>query len=166
MTVSWNRRRFLAVLGAAASSAALGLQASSCTDSADTNDTPAPGAPLSPGELDRIAAFALALFPPDDERERSELDTVIRWWAKGRTTRGPHLELYRNGLAALAEESTSENVIALKNELLEGIYSSSVGWKSLGYTTWPGVPSGPVAYTTRPPSAARVAAVPIAEIFG
>ena len=137
---------------------------SSCTDSADPE--PVPGAPLSPKELDRIAAFAVALFQPDDERERSELDTVIRWWAKGRTTRGPHLELYRNGLAALAAKGNNEHLTALRNELLEGIYSSSVGWKSLGYTTWPGVPSGPAEYTTRPPSAARVAATPIAEIFG
>lgn len=113
-----------------------------------------------------MAAFAVALFEPDDERERAELETVIRWWAKGRTTRGPHLELYRNGLAAFAAKSPDEKLTALKSELLEGIYSSSVGWKSLGYTTWPGVPSGPAEYTTRPPSAARVAAMPVTEIFG
>jgi hypothetical protein len=166
MALSWNRRRFLAALGAAAGSVALGLQVSACSDSAGTDDKPTPGAPLSPAELDRIAAFALVLFPPDDDRERKELDTVVRWWAKGQTTRGPHLELYRNGLAALAAKSTNENLAALKDELLEGIYSSSVGWRSVGYTTWPGVPSGPVEYTKRPPSAERVAAMPIAEIFG
>ena len=164
MTLSWNRRRFLAALGAAASSAALGLQASSCTDSADTESVP--GASLSPAELDKVAAFAVTLFQPDDQRERSELDTVIRWWAKGRTTRGPHLTLYRNGLAALAANRTDERLTALKNELLEGVYSTSVGWKSVGYTTWPGVPSGPAEYTTRPPAAARVSSLSIAEIFG
>ena len=166
MTLSWNRRRFLAALGAAVSSAALGLQASSCTDAADTDDKPGPGDPLSPAEIDKVAAFAVALFQPDDERERSELVTVIRWWAKGRTTRGPHLTLYRNGLAALTAKSTDERLTALKNELLEGIYSTSVGWKSLGYTTWPGVPSGPAEYTTPPPVAARVSSLSIAEIFG
>ena len=80
--------------------------------------------------------------------------------------RGPHLTLYRNGLAALATKGNDDHLTALRNELLEGIYSTSVGWKSLGYTTWPGVPSGPGEYTRRPPSAARVAATPIAEIFG
>ena len=154
------------VIGLIAGGTALGLGPWSCSDSADEAESTRLD-PLSDAELDGIVALSIALFEPEDDRERLELDSTMRWWAKGRTTRGPHLQLYRDGLAALksgtANAGTDKAKSALHDELLEGIYSSAVGWKSLGYTTWPGVPSAPQEYTTRPHGPTRVTAVPIGE---
>ena len=109
-----------------------------------------------------MVALSVALFEPEDASERSELERTIRWWAKGRTTRGGHLGLYRRGLAAQTtgtgntpSQAADDPVGALEKEILEGIYSTAVGWKSLGYTTWPGVPSATLEYTTAPRPAAR-----------
>ncbi len=157
------RRVFLKILGLGAGGAALGLGTWSCSKAdddslADSRDK----AQLTEDELDELVVLSIALFEPEDERTRSELDATIRWWAKGRTIDGPHLAIYRNGLAAEAGESRE----ALKDELLEGIYSTAIGWKSLGYTTLPGVPSGPLEYTTRPHGPPRVVSALLAETPG
>jgi hypothetical protein len=160
-----NRRFFLKVIGLIAGGTALSLGPWSCSDSDEAESTRLD--PLTDAELDGIVALSIALFEPEDDRERLELDSTMRWWAKGRTTRGPHLQLYRDGLAALksgtANAGTNKAKSALHDELLEGIYSSAVGWKSLGYTTWPGVPSASQEYTTRPHGPTRVTAMPIGE---
>ena len=173
----WSRRLFLKAIGLSASGTALGLSTSSCNDSRQPEREPQTNgeANLTGSELARVVMFAAALFPPETENERRELDTTIRWWAHGRTTQGPHLQLYRDGLGVLTGRTTRDRdsagkddkaIDALKTELLEGIYSSSVGWKSLGYSAWPGVPSGSREYTTRPPSGVRVVGAPMAELFG
>lgn len=193
----WSRRQFLKVTGLTVGATALGIGTSSCSDSTERSKATRENEreQLSSRELDEIVLLSQALFEPDDERESRELDTTMRWWAAGRTSSGPHLKLYRDGLATLASAvqssgkkkafidlTTAErNAVltalvrdnkegplkALTDELLEGIYSSAIGWKSLGYTTWPGVPSAPLEYTTRPHGPTRVvAAFPLAELIG
>jgi hypothetical protein len=54
--------------------------------------------------------------------------------------------------------SAEEPFRKLASELLLGIYSSAPGWHTLGYTTWPGVPSPPLEYTRRPGAPQRRAA--------
>ena len=164
MTLNSNRRSFLKSAAAAAGAIAFGLGSWSCTDAPPSSSDDG----LTKEELDRISAFASKIFEPEDEKEKEELDRTIRWWATGRTTRGPHLQIYRDGLASLAaSESSDKRLIAFRQEILEGIYSTSVGWKSLGYTTWPGVPSTPLEYTTKPHAATRVVlSTPLAELVG
>jgi hypothetical protein len=177
--VGSSRRRFLKVAGLAAGGAALGMTGWSCADP-DENEAarkPDDKNSLSAAELDQVVLISAVLFEPEDETERRDLETTMRWWANGRTTRGPHLAKYRAGIAALGSGKTFANMSpakrtalitplmkadkeapfkALANDLLEGIYSSAPGWKSLGYTTWPGVPSAPLEYTTKPHGPARV----------
>ena len=125
MDSNWNRRAFLRLLGLTAGGTAFGMTAWSCGESRSA-PAASPDA-LTEEELDKVVAMASDLFNPGDQRERSELDSTIRWWANGRTTRGPHLHLYRDGLAAHAGGTAAG---ALRNEILEGIYSTGPGWKS------------------------------------
>jgi len=179
----WTRRVFVQVGAVAAGAAVLGWSQREALSK--LLDPPrAPENLLSAEELNEIVAVADTLFEPDDEQERGELEKTMRWWAEGRVTRGPHLDVYKAGLAALATTLTDrrESLAALgpadrkalitplvageekgpfkvlTDEILEGIYSSAIGWRSLGYTTFPGVPSGPLEYTTRPHGPARVVA--------
>jgi hypothetical protein len=162
--VKSTRRSFLKSSAAAAGALAFGLGTWSCRRSSAVSEEDE----LTTRELDDISTFAAKIFEPEDAREREELDRTIRWWATGRTTRGPHLQLYRDGLAALATNNQNDKrLTAFREEILEGIYSTSVGWKSLGYTTWPGVPSSPLEYTTRPHGPTRVVlSTPLAELVG
>ena len=180
--VNWNRREFLKLVATSAAAAGIGIGVAGC------DDNPAPSAstksatpePLSQAELDDVVALSIALFEPEDAAERQELDTTMRWWATGRTTKGPHIDVYRSGLAALKKATPGKKIAdltaaeraalfapfakaqdtdplkALTTDIIEGIYSSAVGWKSLGYTTWPGVPSAPLEYTTKPHGPTRV----------
>jgi hypothetical protein len=163
MKIYWNRRAFLKLIGLTAGSAALGFSSWSCSTEEKApaaNDQDTGG--LTNDELDAIVALAITLFEPEDKSERAELDRTMRWWAQGRSSKGGHLSIYRNGLAATpAPSDTSATATenprqALEREILEGIYSTAIGWKSLGYTTWPGVPSAPLEYTTRPHGPTRV----------
>jgi hypothetical protein len=162
MKIYWNRRAFLKLVGLSAGSAALGLGAWSCnaeektSNAADSNT-----GGLTSAELDAVVAIAVTLFEPEDNSERAELDRTMRWWAQGRSSKGEHLAIYREGLAAPAPRDTTPATAddprqALEREILEGIYSTAIGWKSLGYTTWPGVPSARLEYTTRPHGPTRV----------
>lgn len=165
--MSWSRRAFLRIAGLGAGSLALGLGTWSCGGSSHVE--PGDDDPLTPKELDQLVAASVALFEPEDERERQELDATIRWWATGRSSRGPHLKLYRDGLAARGQtgSANAQALKALNDELLDGIYSTAVGWKSLGYTTWPGIPSAPLEYTTRPHGPVRVVlTTPLPELVG
>ena len=176
----WSRRLFLKVSVAAAGAVALGIGGWSRRDSIGRLLAPGPDAQesLSPEELDEVALISEVLFEPEDEQASQELAATMRWWAEGSTERGPHLDLYRDGLRALASATHGSHpdtafrelnatqrsaLIAslmgtgaegpfkeLASELLYGIYSSAPGWQSLGYTTWPGVPSPPLEYTRRP----------------
>ncbi len=158
----WNRRSFLRILGITVGGTALGITSWSCSGDDDPSGQAADA--LTGAEFDKLAALAITMFEPEDTRERSALDGMIRWWAKGRTTRGPHLQLYRDGLSAQPSAAAAE---AMRGEILEGIYSSSPGWRSLGYSTWPGVPSEPLEYATPPHDAGRIASIiPLAEIHG
>lgn len=159
-----TRRSFLKTAAAAGGVLAFGLGTWSCTESPPASVEAA----LTPQDLDEISKFASKVFEPEDRNEIVELDRTIRWWATGRTTRGPHLQLYREGLAALAaNDPDDKRLIAFREEILEGLYSTSVGWKSLGYTTWPGVPSATLEYTTRPHGPTRVVlSTPLAELVG
>jgi hypothetical protein len=161
MQSKWGRRNFLKLIGLAAGGTALGLSAWSCADS--RSEPEALAGPLTEQELDRIAAIASELFDPEDAREKTELETAIRWWAKGRTSAGPHLQVYRDGLAAAAAPAAAG---ALRAEVIEGIYSTGPGWRSLGYTTWPGVPSARLEYTTRPHAAPTTAGIFPPESYG
>jgi hypothetical protein len=58
-------------------------------------------------------------------------------------------------VAALLEPGASPDLQALADELVHGIYLSTPGWRSLGYTTWPGIASPPAEYTRPPGPAAR-----------
>jgi hypothetical protein len=159
-----TRRSFLKTSAAAAGALAFALGTWSCRETSPGSTE----ASLTEKELDEISAFASRIFGPEDKKELAELDRTIRWWAAGRTNRGPHLALYRDGLAALAaSDANDKRLIAFREEILEGIYSTSVGWKSLGYTTWPGVPSSPLEYTTKPHGPGRVVlSTPLAELVG
>lgn len=133
---------------------------------------------LSSEDLAEVTALAEVLHWPEDDRERRELEVTVRWWATGRTTRGPHLPVYREGLRALRQAAgraghdrrfhhldlaDRETIVAamfsphatgpfqaLAVELLEGIYASAPGWRVVGYRTWPGVASPPLEYTRAP----------------
>lgn len=162
MQSKWSRRGFLKLIGLATGGTALGVSAWSCTDSRSVAEGPAGG--LTEEELDGIVKIASELFDPQDAREGSDLAATMRWWARGRTSAGPHLQLYRDGLAAAPTPAAAS---ALRSELIEGIYSTGPGWKSLGYSTWPGVPSAPLEYTTRPDGAATTAGmIPREDIRG
>ena len=162
MKIYWNRRAFLKLVGLTAGGVALGLGASSCSaeESAPVTADQDTGT-LTDAELDAVVALAVTLFEPEDNSERMELDRTMRWWAQGRSSKGEHLSIYREGLAAPALRDTTVTTAddprqALEREILEGIYSTAIGWKSLGYTTWPGVPSARLEYTTRPHGPTRV----------
>ena len=161
MQNKWGRRNFLKLIGLAAGGTAFGLSAWSCTDS--RSEPEALAGALTEQELDRIAAIASELFDPEDAREKNELEAAIRWWARGRTSAGPHLQVYRDGLAPAA---TPAAAAALRAEVIEGIYSTGPGWRSLGYTTWPGVPSARLEYTTRPHAAPATAGIFPPESYG
>lgn len=186
----WSRRLFLKASVLAAGAVALGIGGWSRRHSIGRSLAPGPDPQdsLSPQELDEVALISEVLFEPEDEEASREFAATMRWWAEGRTQRGPHLDLYRDGLRALASatedshrdmafrelSSTQRSVLIaslmgtgaegpfkeLAAELLFGIYSSAPGWQSLGYTTWPGVPSPPLEYTRRPgvPPNSRAAA--------
>lgn len=137
--------------------------------------------PLSSEDLADVAALAEVLHGPEADRERRELEVTVRWWATGRTARGRHLPIYREGLRALRQAANRsghdrrfhqlaladrEAIVAalfspdgtgpfqaLAVELLEGIYASAPGWRVVGYSTWPGVASPPLEYTRAPASA-------------
>ena len=181
VNVSWNRREFLKLVAATAGATAIGIGVAGCeNNSPSPNNKGANPDQLTQTELDDIVALSVALFEPEDETERKELDTTMRWWATGRTTKGPHIDTYRNGLAALDTATAGKRIAGLTNteratlfaplakaedtnplkalttEIIEGIYSTAIGWKSLGYTTWPGVPSAPLEYTTKPHGPTRI----------
>src|SRR5687767_10386084 len=97
----WTRRVFVQVGAVAAGAAVLGWSQREALSK--LLDPPrAPENLLSAEELNEIVAVADTLFEPDDEQERGELEKTMRWWAEGRVTRGPHLDVYKAGLAALA----------------------------------------------------------------
>lgn len=172
----FTRRRFVAGLALSAGAVALGVGGWAVRDRLgltrpDATPAPAEGV-LGEAELQELEALATVLFPPEDPEEGAELAQTVRWWAAGRSGKGPHLPVYRQGLAALEagsggflglgpDERASvvgglmgpggpEAFRTLAGELLQGIYASAPGWRSLGYTTWPGVASAPGEYTRRP----------------
>ena len=178
------RRRFLAVAAAAVAAVAAGVAGLLSSGRGErSGGSPSPAGRLTDDELTQVAALAPVVFPPETDREARELEDEIRWWAGGRSTLGPYLDTYRDGIRALAaataaaglpgpfselpaaerervlasglEGAPAAELAALIDELLEGIYSSTPGWRSLGYATWPGVPSPPLEYT-RPPGRAPV----------
>lgn len=174
------RRRFLAVAAAAVAVAAAGV-AGLLRGGWSGGSSAAPADRLTDPEIAEIAALTAVVFPPETDQEAREVEDEIRRWARGRSSLGPHLDTYRDGLHALAEATAAaghtapfstlsaaerERVLAsglesdsraqlaaLVDEVLDGIYSSAPGWRSLGYATWPGAPSPPLEYT-RPPGPA------------
>lgn len=182
----WSRRRFVRFSAMAAVGAVLGLGAwLRRSFQRDEGMIAGPAGALSTGELANVAALAEVIFPPEDEQEARELARAIRWWAEGRTGRGPHLGLYRDGLRVLAAATRSAGYDGrfsdlsasdrgritaaahaaangdgafhtLVSELADGIYATAPGWHSLGYTTWPGEPSPPLEYTRPPGTASRL----------
>lgn len=176
------RRRFLALAGAAVAAAAAGL--TGLLRGWWSGGSPAARSDrLTDGEIAAVAALAAVVFPPEADAEAREVEDEIGRWARGRSTVGPHLHTYRDGLEALAaataaaghdvpfsrlspeeresvltsglESDPGARLAALVDEVLDGIYSSAPGWRSLGYVTWPGAPSPPLEYTRPPGRAAR-----------
>lgn len=176
------RRRFLAVAAAAMAAAAAGV-AGLLRGGWSGGSPAAPADRLTDREVAEIAALAAVVFPPETDPEAGEVEDEIGRWARGRSTLGPYLDTYRDGLHALAaataaaghdrpfsmlsaaerervltsglERDSEAQLAALVEEVLEGIYSSAPGWRSLGYATWPGAPSPPLEYTRPPGQAPR-----------
>lgn len=184
----WTRRAFVKLAGLTAGLAALGAglwigRPGARADRAP--DVPDDAAGLRSDDLATLAALAAVLHPPADAAASAELDEAARWWAAGRAAHGGRLAGYRDGLAALAaalpagrafhalpaaeresavaalfRPGSGDAFTALAVELLEGVYASAPGWRTVGYVTWPGVAAPPGEYTRRPappPNAGRAA---------
>jgi len=179
---AWSRRVFLRVSALGVAATAVGTAFWFTRDApdrlgGDSADSGGAGA-LESEDFADLVALAEVLHPPDNDRERRELAATVRWWATGRTNRGPHRPVYRDGLrsldhalvraghdlqfhrlsladreamvAALFRPGDAGPFQALAVELLEGIYASAPGWRVVGYSTWPGVASALLEYTRKP----------------
>lgn len=179
---AWSRRLFLKASALGVGAGAVGLGFWLRGDGLDRLGHGGRGADsagaLGAEDLADIAALAEVLHSPEDDRERRELAMTVRWWATGRSSRGPLMPVYRDGLRALGRAARRaghevrfsqlaladrEAIVsalfspdgggafqALGMELLEGIYASAPGWRVVGYSTWPGVASAPLEYTRAP----------------
>jgi hypothetical protein len=164
---SWSRRLFLKVGILAAGAAVLGIGGWSQRHSIGRllGARPTPQDSLSAQDLEDVVLISEVLFEPEDKEQSRELAATMRWWAEGRTERGPHLDLYRNGLRALENATHASGRETPFRELspMERIGAREI-WTDTVARSVATISAPPAWVATRPPACATSSAAATSSI--